>query len=178
MLRLSQSPCARTLVSLSVNLHISPFGHKVLDRMEIFPVLRYVPPPIVGRKRNRISLLPRRKLQLYGTNIKLQTLKILSPKFPQLQGLDVSNCDWVGINYHQVEDFAKFLCERDDEGNQLFPNLDSLWQIHGSLKGEDLSYLVRHRDGIENFRVLNMAPPFYIGDPKELSDLHSALLEK
>lgn len=124
--------------------------------------------------------LPRRKFQLSGTNIKLQTLRILSPKFPQLRGLDVSDCDWFDINCHLAEDFAKFLCERDDEGSQLFPNLDSLWQIHGSMKSEDLSYIVQHRDGIENFRVLNVAPPFHhqIADAKVLSDLHSSLLAK
>jgi len=56
-------------------------------------------------------------------------------------------------------EIAKLLCERDENGNQLFPYLHS-WQQsywgdtlhHGESK--DVAYLLDNREGIENFKVL------------------------
>jgi len=40
LLRLSQSPCAQTLVNLSLWCSIAPFENDILKQMEVFPVLR------------------------------------------------------------------------------------------------------------------------------------------
>ena len=40
LLRLSQSPCAQTLMNLSLWCRIAPFELEILKQVEVFPILR------------------------------------------------------------------------------------------------------------------------------------------
>jgi len=174
LLRLSQSPCAQILQQLSLHVEkIFPFDLKMLEQMEIFPVLRYrcspsSPPKHLNNFNKHVII---RKLQL-RTSIEWKVLKILSSKFPQLESLDISKCAFAPLP------FAQILCERENNGDQIFPNLHSLLQKNGCMNSEDLSYLLQNRDGIENFRVVNVCPPYLAHSHKDRLAVRAVLWEK
>ena len=100
----------------------------------------------------------------------LAAIPILSEKCPNLEELDVSDC------YLSSTEFARLLCARDSKNGQLFPRLHSLTNASGSAKGRDLSLLMKEREGLENFRVLNISLPFGLHD-ETIELFHAERLE-
>mgnify|MGYP006983406842 CR=1 FL=1 len=87
-------------------------------------------------------------LQLCAS-VKVWVVRVLSSKLPRLERLSITAYDCPTI------EIAKLLCERDENGNQRFPYLHSFHHC-GHDSGNAVAYLLDNREGIENFKELNL----------------------
>ena len=101
-------------------------------------------------------------------------LRTLSSKFPRVESLSIDN-----FRLRSME-IAKVFCERDENGNQIFPYLHS-WHLCYSgdtlhQEGKDVAYFLANRDGIETFKRLSLGSHSN-GDSTALSDLQLKMWE-